>query len=53
MSEDNRKKKGRKIIGFRMTPALATEVKVEAARRGVSLRRLFEEMWEIYKEKIK
>jgi hypothetical protein len=39
----------RKIIGFSMHPTLAVEVKEEAARRGISLRKLFEEMWELYK----
>lgn len=40
----------RKIVGFSMSPALATAVKQEAARRGISLRKLFEELWELYKE---
>lgn len=39
----------RKIVGISMSPALAVEVKEEAARRGLSLRKLFEEMWETYK----
>ena len=39
----------RKIIGFSMAPTLAVEVKEEAAKRSMSLRKLFEEMWEIYK----
>ena len=38
----------RKIVGFSMSPELAAEVKQEAAKRGVSLRKLFEEMWELY-----
>ena len=38
----------RKIIGFSMTPELAATVKLEAAKQGVSLRKLFEEMWETY-----
>ena len=41
----------RQIIGFVMTPKLATEVKKEAARRSMTLRKLFEDMWKIYKEK--
>ncbi len=32
-----------------MRPKLAREVKQEAARRGLSLRKLFEEIWELYK----
>ena len=40
----------RKIIGFSMSPSLAVEVKGEAAKRGLSLRKLFEEMWVLYKE---
>lgn len=43
----------RKIVGFSMSPELAAEVKQEAARRGVSLRTLFEEMWELYKKSSK
>jgi hypothetical protein len=39
----------RKIIGFSMNPALAVEVKEEAARREMSLRKLFEELWRLYK----
>ena len=38
----------RKIVGFSMAPALAIEVKKEAAERGLSLRALFEEMWALY-----
>jgi hypothetical protein len=43
----------RKIIGFSMSPALAVEVKKEAAARGISLRKLFEEMWTLYTEQKK
>lgn len=39
----------RQIVGFSLSPNLATEVKMEAARRGLSLRKLFEEMWPLYK----
>lgn len=31
-----------------MKPALAREVKAEAARRGLTLRKLFEELWQLY-----
>ena len=42
----------RRIIGFSLNPQLALEVKTEAARRGVSLKKLFEEIWVLYlKEK--
>ncbi len=36
------------IVGFRLPPALAREVKTEAARRGLKLNALFEELWESY-----
>ena len=38
----------RKIIGISLTPELAGAVKQEAARRGLTLKSLFEEMWEEY-----
>lgn len=41
-------KPGRQIVGFSLKPERATEVKVEAARRGIPLNRLFEEMWALY-----
>lgn len=46
MSESH--KTERKIIGFSMNPRLAIQVKAEAAQRGISLRKLFEEMWALY-----
>ncbi len=46
-------KSQRKIVGFSMSPALAVEVKKEAAARGISLRKLFEEMWTLYTEQKK
>jgi hypothetical protein len=39
----------RQIVGFSLPPELATDVKLEAARRGVSLRKLFEEVWREYR----
>lgn len=39
----------RKIVGFSLSPDMARDVKAEAGRRGVSLRKLFEEMWSGYK----
>jgi hypothetical protein len=41
----------RQIVGFSLPPKLAREVKEEAARRGVTLRVLFEEMWATYPKK--
>ena len=43
--------KTRQIVGFSLTPALASEVKIEAAKRNLSLRKLFGEMWTLYKTK--
>ena len=43
--------KTRQIVGFSLPPALAAEVKVEAAKRNLSLRELFGEMWTLYKTK--
>ncbi|MDB0543285.1 hypothetical protein LBW62_18955 [Ralstonia solanacearum] len=34
------------IVGIRMTPALAQEVKMEATKRGITLKALFAELWE-------
>jgi len=39
----------RQIIGLSLAPSLAREVKQEAARRGLTLRKLFEEIWGLYK----
>ena len=41
--------KTRQIVGFSLPPALASEVKVEAAKGILSLRKLFGEMWTLYK----
>lgn len=40
----------RKIIGISLSPALASKVKAEAGRRQIRLKRLFEEMWELYEK---
>jgi hypothetical protein len=40
-----------RIIGFRLPTALASDVKAEAGRRQISLRKLFEEMWELYQKR--
>jgi hypothetical protein len=41
----------RQIIGFSLPPDLAVEVKMEAARRKISLRKLFVELWALYSKK--
>jgi hypothetical protein len=41
----------RQIVGFSLPPELAVEVKTEAARRNISLRALFGELWALYKTK--
>lgn len=38
----------RQIVGFSLSPDMARDVKAEAGRRGMSLRKLFEEMWDSY-----
>jgi hypothetical protein len=43
-------KANRQIVGFSLPPELARTVKAEAAKRGVSLRKLFEEMWTSYEQ---
>ncbi|MFM0350865.1 hypothetical protein [Paraburkholderia sp. RL17-347-BIC-D] len=40
------------IVGFRMTPELAHEVKLEATSRGMTLKALFAEMWENHKRRL-
>lgn len=42
--------KTRQILGVSLSPEIARAVKAEAARRGVSLRKLFEEMWAQYQQ---
>jgi hypothetical protein len=44
---------GRQIVGFSLPPTVAAEVKMEAARRNVSLKTLFAEMWTLYKKNTK
>jgi hypothetical protein len=41
----------RQIVGFSLPPATARAVKAEAGRRGLSLRKLFDELWQLYQEK--
>lgn len=48
MSESKTSPSKRQIVGFSLPPSLARDVKQEAARRSLSLRKLFEEMWKLY-----
>lgn len=48
-TQTNPEKAKRRIVGFSLAPDMAKDVKSEAARRGVSLRALFEELWAGYK----
>lgn len=47
----SRRPRSRQIVGFSLPPELAVEVKTEAARRNVTLRKLFDEIWQLYKKK--
>lgn len=38
----------RQIVGFSISPELASKVKAEAGRRNLSLKKLFEELWALY-----
>jgi|GEM_PF-3140370 hypothetical protein len=40
----------RQILGISLAPDMARAVKAEAAQRGLSLRKLFEEMWSLYEK---
>jgi len=42
--------RNRQIVGFSLPPDVAVEVKTEAARRNISLRDLFSELWALYKK---
>ncbi len=44
-------KKRRQIVGISLTPEFATEFKLEAARRNISLQTLLREMWVLYQAK--
>jgi len=48
LAEDHQ---SRRIVGFSLSPDMAMQVKLEAARRQLSLRKLFEEMWRDYRAK--
>lgn len=46
MENDSRtSQKNRQIVGFSLSVERAREVKAEAAKRGISLKDLFEELW--------
>jgi hypothetical protein len=51
--QDDQKRTPRQILGFSLAPEMAGKVKVEAAQRNLSLRKLFEEMWELYQKQRK
>lgn len=40
----------RRIVGISLDPKHAADFKAEAARRGMSLTKLFQEMWGIYQK---
>jgi len=40
----------RKIVGLSLPHEVASELKMEAARRDMTLRQLFLEMWTLYKK---
>lgn len=50
-TESTDKQADRRIVGFSLSPDMATDVKNEAAKRGISLRKLFEEIWSEYNVK--
>jgi hypothetical protein len=53
MNEQPNTHRSRQIVGISLPPAVATAFKEEAARRNISLRSLFEEMWQGYGDKTK
>jgi len=53
MAQKNQSKRDRQIVGFSLSPEMANAVKLEAAQRKLTLRKLFEEMWRDYSEKQK
>lgn len=48
-----RTKKARQIVGISLDPQLALEFKTEAVRRNLSLKALFEEVWQLYRKQPK
>ena len=49
-SRPNTHIKPRQIVGFSLDPDMAREVKAAAAEKGLSLKKLFEEIWRTYKK---
>jgi hypothetical protein len=41
--------RNRQIVGVSLDPAMARAFKAEAVERGLSVRKLFEEMWALHK----
>lgn len=44
------KQKQRRIVGFSLSPELASKIKAEAGRRQIRLKSLLEEMWALYEK---
>lgn len=44
-NDSSNTRKTRQIVGFSLSVERAREVKAEAAKRGISLKDLFEELW--------
>jgi hypothetical protein len=44
------KPKPRRIVGFSLSPELASKIKAEAGRRQIRLKSLLEEMWALYEK---
>jgi hypothetical protein len=40
----------RRIVGFSLSPELASKIKAEAGRRQIRLKALLEEMWALYEK---
>jgi hypothetical protein len=53
MAMNTEAKQDRQIVGFSLSPEMAAAVKLEAARRKLTLRKLFEEIWQDYEKKQK
>jgi hypothetical protein len=51
MTQGRPKQEATKNVGVRMTDAMSKRFKTEAAKRGISGRALFEEMWADYQAK--
>ncbi len=43
-------RKPRRIMGLSLDPKIAADFKAEAAKREMSLTKLFQEMWGLYQE---